>query len=126
MSDPLLIFDIAHNPAASKALADTVKELGLENVTILFSILRDKDVDNVLKNLSKISNDIIVTEISDERRKMPAEEIEKYARRYFKSVKMIKDSRNALEYALEKSDVIIATGSAYLLGELERYLHDLI
>ena len=46
--------------------------------------------------------------------------------RYFKSVKMIKDSRKALEYALERSDVIIATGSAYLLGELERCLHDLI
>ena len=126
MSDPLLIFDIAHNPAASKALADTVKELGLENVTILFSILRDKDVDGVLRNLSKVSDDIIVTEISDERRKMPAEEIEKYARRYFKSVKMIRDSRKALEYVLEKSDVIIATGSAYLLGELERCLHDLV
>jgi len=125
MKNPLLIFDIAHNPAASKALVNTIRELKLENVTFLFSILKDKDVNKILENLSQVSDEIIITEINDERRRMPAEEIEKYARKYFRNIEVIKESRKALEHALEKSDVAIATGSAYLLGELEEHLHSL-
>mgnify|MGYP000253421863 CR=1 FL=1 len=119
---PLLIFDIAHNPAASKALADTIRDLGLENPTLLFSALRDKDIDGILRNLSGVSDEIIVTEIDYEKRKAPAEEIEKFARRYFRNVKVMKRSHKALEYAMESSDIIVATGSAYLLRELEEYL----
>ena len=126
MLDPLLIFDIAHNPAASKALADTVKELKIENVTLLFSVLKDKDVDGILKNLADFSDRIIITEIDYGKRRMPAEEIEKYAKRYFRDIRVIKRNREALEYALETSDTILATGSAYLLSELEEHLQQLL
>ncbi|MEM2868557.1 MAG: folylpolyglutamate synthase/dihydrofolate synthase family protein [Candidatus Bathyarchaeia archaeon] len=119
LKKPLLIFDIAHNPAASRALANTVKDLNLENVTLLFSVLKDKDVDGILRNLSEISDNIVVTEIGYEERRMPAEMIEKCAKKYFKRIKVIKQCCAALEYALESSDVIVATGSAYLLRELE-------
>ena len=124
MRKPLLIFDIAHNPAASKALADTIRDLGLENPTLLFSALRDKDIDGILRSLSGVSDEIIVTEIDYEKRKTPAEEIERYARRYFKNVKVMKRSYDALEYAMKSSDIIVATGSAYLLRELEEHLRD--
>lgn len=120
---PLLIFDIAHNPAASKALADTIRDLELENATILFSALRDKDIDGILRNLGMISDEIIVTEIDYERRRTPAEEIERCARRYFRNVRVVKKSYEALERAMESSDIVIATGSAYLLRELEEHLH---
>lgn len=120
---PLLIFDIAHNPAASKALADTIRDLELENATILFSALRDKDIDGILRNLGMISDEIIVTEIDYERRRTPAEEIERCARRYFRNVRVVRRSYEALERAMESSDIVIATGSAYLLRELEEHLH---
>jgi dihydrofolate synthase/folylpolyglutamate synthase len=126
LKKPLVIFDIAHNPAAARALADTIGELGLEDVTFLFSALRDKDLDGILSNLSRVSTDIIVTEIGYEERKTPLEEIERCARKYFKNVKAIRDSKEALQYALEKSDTIIATGSAYLLRELEIHLRSII
>ena len=123
---PLVIFDIAHNPAAARALADTISELGLENVTFLFSALSDKDLEGILSNLSRVSTDIIVTEIGYEMRKAPLEEIERCARKYFKNVKAVKDSNDALQYALEKSDTLVATGSAYLLRELEIHLRAII
>ena len=123
---PLVIFDIAHNPAAARALADTISELGLENVTFLFSALSDKDLDGILSNLSRVSTDIIVTEIGYEVRRAPLEEIERCARKYFKNVKAVKDSNEALRYALEKSDTLVATGSAYLLRELEIHLQSII
>jgi len=123
---PLVIFDIAHNPAAARALADTISELGLENVTFLFSALSDKDLDGILSNLSRVSTDIIVTEIGYEVRRAPLEEIERCARKYFKNIKAVKDSNEALRYALEKSDTLVATGSAYLLRELEIHLRSII
>jgi dihydrofolate synthase/folylpolyglutamate synthase len=125
LKKPLVIFDIAHNPAAARALADTVSELGLEGVTFLFSALRDKDLDGILNNLSRVSADIIVTEIGYGARRAPLEEIERCARKYFKNVKAIRKSHEALQYALEKSDMLIATGSAYLLRELEIYLQSI-
>jgi dihydrofolate synthase/folylpolyglutamate synthase len=126
LKKPLVIFDIAHNPAAARALADTISELGLEDVIFLFSALRDKDLDGILSNLSRVSADIIVTEIGYEARRAPLEEIERCARKYFKNVKAIRDSNEALQYALEKSDTLVATGSTYLLRELEMHLRSII
>ena len=122
--DPLLIFDSAHNPAGARVLADTINALNLENPTLLFSILKDKDIKRYLKIMRKVAKKIIVTEI-DYHRKMPLSRIEKYARRYFQEVVSFKNSCDALRYALENEDKIIACGSIYLMGELEKCLKSL-
>ena len=118
--DPLLIFDGAHNPAGARVLADTLRRLNLRNTTLLFSMLADKDVDSFLKKFRGVVKKVIVSEI-DYRRKMPVEELEERARRHFDEVIAIRDPCEALRKAMEE-DVVLATGSIYFLGDLEKCL----
>ncbi len=118
---PLLIFDSAHNPAGARVLADTITRLGIKNPTLLFSMLKDKDIKRYLQTMKKVSGRIIITEI-DFHRKMPIKIIEKYAKRYFREVIAIKNSCDALKYALQNEERVVACGSIYLLGELEKCL----
>ncbi len=125
LSEPLLIFDGAHNPSAARALVNTIKDVGIEEPTFLFSILSDKNMDEFLKILSSVSGRIIVAEIDYERRRADLKDIGKCAKRHFKEVVSFKSSCDALKYALENEEKIIATGSIYLLGELEKCLMSL-
>jgi len=122
---PLIIFDGAHNPSAAKALVETIKDLNIESPTFVFSILSDKNMDQFLQILSSVGRRIIVTEIDYERRRTALEDIEKCARKYFPDVLAFKKSCDALKYAYENEEHIIATGSIYLLGELEKCLRSL-
>ncbi len=123
--DPLLIFDSAHNPSAARVLVSTLKDLNIERPTFLFSMLSDKNIDDFLKEISKISEKIVVTEIGYERRRTALKDIERYAKKYFPTVISFKNSCDALKYTLKNERKIIATGSIYLLGELEKCLMSL-
>ena len=123
--EPLLIFDSAHNPSAAKALVSTIKDVGIKEPTFLFSILSDKNIDGFLEEIAKVSKKIIVTEIGYERRRTELKDIEMHAKKYFPQVVSIKNSCDALKYAIENEKRIIATGSIYLLGELEKCLMSL-
>ena len=122
--NPLLIFDSAHNPAGARTLADTISKLNLQGSTLLFSMLKDKDINKYMKIMRKVASKIIVTEI-DYYRKMPLSTIEKYAKKYFKDVKSFPNSCDALKFSLENEEKIIACGSIYLMGELEKCLKSL-
>ncbi len=123
--NPLLIFDSAHNPSAMRVLVDTVKSLNIEHPLFLFSALSDKDLHGIFSKIREVTDRIIVTEIDYEKRKTSLDILERRAREYFREVKAIKSSCAALRQALEKGEVIIATGSIYLLGELEECLRSL-
>ncbi len=123
--EPLLIFDSAHNPSAMKILVNTVKDLGIHEILILFSMLSDKDIEKVLRILSTISRKIVVTEINYEKRRATLESIKRIAERYFPEIHAFKDSCSALKYALSTGENVIGTGSIYLLGELEKCLKSL-
>ncbi len=122
---PLLIFDSAHNPSAISMLVDTIKHLGIENPLFLFSALSDKDLHSIFRKISEITDRIVVTEIDYERRKTSLEVLENVAQKYFRYVKAIKSSCDALRYCLDRGEETIAAGSIYLLGELEECLRSL-
>lgn len=118
--DPLLIFDSAHNPSAMERLVETIKVLKIKNPLFLFSMLSDKDMDSVLKKIGEVSDRIIVTEISYEKRRASLEDIARVAHKYFSEVRKIRDPCEALNYCIERGENTIATGSIYLLGDLEK------
>ena len=124
MREPLLIFDSSHNPAGMREIVDTIKRLNLQPVTFLFSVLSDKDLESIFKILKNVSKRIILTEI-DYKRKTPLAELEAHAKKYFSWIKSIKNSCDALKFAIENEERIVVTGSIYLLGELELCLRSL-
>ncbi len=115
---PLLIFDAAHNPAGARVLAKTLRELKLKNITLLFSMLDDKDVSSFLRYFKSLADKIVITEI-DYYRRMPVSQLKKYAEPYFHEIQVEKNYCDALKLAM-KNDIVLATGSIDLLGGLER------
>ncbi|MGP1570322.1 MAG: bifunctional folylpolyglutamate synthase/dihydrofolate synthase [Eubacteriales bacterium] len=121
-----IVLDGAHNEAGAKALVDTLKELyGGKKILALVGILRDKEYEKILEELSEVVAKFIFTEI-DNPRKCEAEELVAKANSVCcNNVDIVidahKNSKDALESALEESkdfDLLLVSGSLYLIGEL--------
>jgi dihydrofolate synthase/folylpolyglutamate synthase len=119
--DPPLILDGAHNPSASYALRSSLMHAYPETKFLfLIGMLADKDHENFLKELSPITEGMIITEAPSERH-MPSEDLANVARRYVDSVRVIKNSEAAfIELKKHNSTPACVTGSLYLIGAVKK------
>ncbi|RMH80405.1 MAG: bifunctional folylpolyglutamate synthase/dihydrofolate synthase [Acidobacteria bacterium] len=115
--DPLLILDGAHNPDAVKRIVRDIKG-HIENITPLFTALKDKEWELSLPYLRELSYRIYLTPIRHHR----CEDMEKvYAKAKelgFKEVILL----NSSEDVLELKENILVLGSLYLVGEVKEVL----
>ncbi len=118
-----LLFDGAHNPEASEALARTISEvyrMRFRKVVLLFGVMADKDLKGILSPLIDVSDEIVLSRPSYERSAEP-EDLAKYIpahRRYT----VIRDAVRAFQEALriaDEEDLIVVTGSFYMVGEVK-------
>jgi len=89
---------------------------------VVTGVLGDKDVDKILRHFCEITNDFIATE-PDSPRKLPAFNMAEKLTAAGKNCIAALDLGSVCERALELSedyDVILFTGSLYLLGEVRR------
>ncbi len=119
-TNPYIILDGAHNVASVRALKKTIKEIYNKKVLIVFSCLSDKDVKGMLMELKPIVKKIYPTEIPYPR-KTPLNEIRKTILETGMEMAdttgvIEKDIKTAVKEA-SNSDIIIVTGSFYLVGE---------
>ena len=55
---PVTVLDVAHNPQAARALADTLGAMGFHPATLaVFGIMADKDIDGVIAAMQRASID---------------------------------------------------------------------
>jgi len=78
-TEPLLIFDGSHNPAASQILSELIAELSRTKLAgvkplIVLGILADKDARDIIKALDPVAADFIVIEPPSDRA-IPATEL---------------------------------------------------
>ena len=118
--NPHIILDGAHNVASIKALSETVSKIYNKKVLLVFSCLRGKDLRGMLKAVMPIVKKIYPTEISYIR-KTPLDEIRKAIMEIdmemAETIGVIEnDIKTAIKCAAD-SDIIVITGSFYLVGE---------
>ena len=102
--DPTVIIDAAHNPHGAGAIATTINtEFDFELVVGVISVLADKDVAGILKNLSAVLDYLVITE-NDSSRVMKPHLLAKMASEFFKEeqIEIIGDMNSAITYAIEK------------------------
>ena len=109
-----VILDCAHNPDGFKIIFNELKYLQYNKLIIIVGFLKDKDI----KSISKIikSDKIIITKPKYERAAEPLK-----IKKYFNNAIIINDTKKALKYAKEiadKKDLILVTGSIYVVGEV--------
>ena len=122
-SKPLVIIDGAHNEAGAQALQETMAQyFAGKKILLVAGILADKQIDSIVKFLTKITDQIIVTE-PDNPRKLAASELAKHMADAGVTAEVIADAEAAMHHAKELADgydVILFAGSLYLIGDVRR------
>ena len=126
-TDPYVILDGAHNPDGSTMLKLAMeKHFAGKKILMVTGILADKDIEEVFENFTEITKDFVVTE-PDNPRKMHAEELAGHISAKGGNCTIKEKPADAVAYAKSlygEYDVILFTGSLYLIGEIRGHLHD--
>jgi dihydrofolate synthase / folylpolyglutamate synthase len=107
------IWDGAHTPEAVRHIASQLPQIG----SIVASVLEDKDVEGVLRELAKTAS-VLVATTSSNPRALVAGKLAECARRHFDHVEALSDPREALARAHDLGEPVLVTGSLYLLADL--------
>jgi len=123
--NPVIILDVAHNPAALGRIREYFNEFyeGKKIITV-FGILSDKDYKQMLEELDRIADVIILTRPMTDRAADPemlAREIPKNGFN-INVIPMVGDAYSAAKEIAEKDDVILVTGSHFTVGEVLSHL----
>jgi dihydrofolate synthase / folylpolyglutamate synthase len=123
-SRPDIILDGAHNPGAARELAAYLEQnYSGRRILLLYGALRDKAVDEVSGLLFPHAAEVIFTEPRTSRA-ISGTQLAEIAGHHATKFAVIADAEQALDAALAKAapdDVILITGSLYLVGQLRQY-----
>jgi dihydrofolate synthase/folylpolyglutamate synthase len=118
--DERTIIDGAHNPAATRALAQTWREVfGDLEATLILAALSDKDLRRICEALAPISDYVLLPKIRSARAAAP-EELAKVLAATAPSLpySITPSIADALDQARERPHPILITGSLHFAGEV--------
>jgi dihydrofolate synthase/folylpolyglutamate synthase len=117
---PIILLDGGHNPAALKALADSVQNgLQYRRLILVLGIMADKDAGSILKNILPLADQVICTRPEYDRALDPGI-LAEGASRWTGNVQAIAPLEAALSRARQLAspeDCIVVTGSLFTVGE---------
>jgi dihydrofolate synthase/folylpolyglutamate synthase len=121
---PAVYLDGTHNPAGARELAAFWKEhFTRRRIHLVYGTMRDKAVDEVAGLLFPFATTVTLTQ-SPQPRSISAEVLAAMTGHLALAMKVVPEPAAALEYAIERAapdDIVFATGSLYLVGDLRRY-----
>jgi dihydrofolate synthase / folylpolyglutamate synthase len=126
---PLVIIDAAHNPDGARVAAHTLDEgFGDGRTRILVvGMLVGRDIGEMLDALDAARAEVVIVCAPDWPRAVPAAELGAVARAKGLPVEVVPDVGDAVHRALAlatENDVVLVTGSSYVIGEARRLLRD--
>ncbi|MGI6472279.1 MAG: bifunctional folylpolyglutamate synthase/dihydrofolate synthase [Candidatus Methanomethylophilaceae archaeon] len=116
------IMDVTHTAEGSARTAEDIRNI-YGKVTVVFGVLRDKNIRGIAENISAITERMIVTAPETERASSPEETAEKISE-FFESVIVADNVNEAMEKAVELSGdgLILVTGSFYTAGDAMKWV----
>ncbi len=116
---PLVVCDVAHNPDAMMVLASSITRMPHARLHIVFGVMKDKDYRSMIRSLAALDPEFYTVQASIAR-SLPAPELalaiaeEGGKGTCFAS---IESAVNAARRAAAPGDMILVTGSHYIVGE---------
>jgi len=125
---PSFLFDGAHNISGTKALKNYLDEFITQPTTIVFGAMNDKNLVEIGEIIFPKAENLIFTR-PDNLRSMETAELLKFVPGNFDTEKLFvtETVREAIEKAkkiTKQSELILITGSLYLVGEAQKILKD--
>ncbi|MFZ0521621.1 MAG: folylpolyglutamate synthase/dihydrofolate synthase family protein [Candidatus Acidiferrales bacterium] len=123
---PDTYLDGAHNPSGARELLKFWNENYADRrIFLVYGAMRDKAVDEIAGLLFPHADTVILTEPSQPRA-VSAPLLAEMTGHHAKTILVVPDPAKALEAAIELANtvnVVFATGSLYLVGDLRAYWH---
>jgi dihydrofolate synthase/folylpolyglutamate synthase len=126
---PLIVLDGAQNEASASALRDTIVEnFPGKRLILILGVSQDKDIRRILKALIPISEEVVLTQADNPRAAGVdlIEHILKTQNQKFRiKIAKTKAIKSAIELAKSRAgvnDLILVTGSLFLVGEARSFL----
>jgi dihydrofolate synthase/folylpolyglutamate synthase len=120
---PLFLLDGAHNPAGVNVLCQALKNnFSYKRLILIFGSLIDKDYRQMLKKIAPLAYKIILTKLKTTRAELPDNMLKILEKIGYKAI-VTENVGQAIQKAqalAEKRDLICATGSFYLAGEVKQ------
>ncbi len=119
---PIVLLDGAHSPESMRLLCREIRRnFRYNRLIFVVSLMRDKAVKEVGKIVCQDADAVIVTEVSDNPRVMPAHDIHRAWQTMCQEVTVCPTPKEALRTALawaSSEELVCVTGSLYLVGEV--------
>ena len=117
--NPLVVLDGAQNIASAKALKETIRSnFKYKKLILVLGISKDKDIKGICNEFYSLADQVILTCADNPRAEDP-----KVLSRYFKGREYfltgsVKEARQKAMRLAAKDDLILGTGSLFVVGEL--------
>ncbi len=125
---PTFLIDGAHNIQGIQALKRTLESVfNYDKLILGVAILSDKDVDHMIEELVPIADKIVVTE-ANIFRAMKAEELAAKIEKYNNNIIIESNIEKAVNKTFEianENDLIVFSGSLYLIGDVRTIVNKL-
>jgi len=119
--DPMIVLDVAHNTHGMEQVLEQLRNTAYRKLHIVMGMVNDKNIGGVLQLLpTNASYHFTQATIP---RALPADELKKQAETFGLQGDVQSNVNDAIEAALssaEKEDLILVTGSIFLVGEVSR------
>ncbi len=123
---PKVILDGAHNPAGAVVLKKALKEeFQYQHLILLIGMMKDKDIESVLHQLSHIADHVILSRPHTERA-APPQLLKQILGRNGHKAEIVEDLHEAITKGLSltgREDLFCITGSLYTVGEAKAYFN---
>jgi dihydrofolate synthase/folylpolyglutamate synthase len=124
---PKVLVDGAHNPAALSALSKNIgAHVSYDSLIMIFGCAADKDIDKMLTSVAQTGDKVVFTRVKGNARAADPADL---ARRFMEQSGKMCQTADNLEEALQlakraagREDLILITGSFYLVGEAKKLL----
>jgi dihydrofolate synthase/folylpolyglutamate synthase len=116
--NPFVVLDGAQNIASAKAIKEAIRqEFRYKRLILVFGISQDKDIRGVCSELSGLSDEVILTKSDNPRAANPARLVAYFKDRPTYISQSVKDAKERAAALATKDDLILVTGSLFVVGE---------
>jgi len=120
--DPLIVIDGAHNEEGVSTLIENILEMFPDRkYHFLVAILRDKRLDNMIREICKIAEIIYISKNSSDRAADIEEQVDvaiECGTPFYADADIVSSAKKCIAGLNPKTDMMIVTGSLYTIAEL--------